>query len=59
MKNTINNIMNTGRNALRNAYTARRQAANYERFMQERADVFQVTDTKDQAMFWSQALLAR
>lgn len=33
-------------------YMARRQAANYERFMQEKADVFQVTDKKDQAMFW-------
>ena len=31
---------------------SRRQRANYERFMQEKADVFQVTDTKDQAMFW-------
>ena len=31
---------------------ARRQAANYERFMQEKADVFQVTEVMDQAMFW-------
>ena len=33
-------------------YIARRQAENYERFMQEKADVFQVTEGKDQAMFW-------
>ena len=33
--------------------TLRRQAANFERFMQEKADVFQVTDVKDQAMFWT------
>ena len=31
----------------------RRQAANFERFMQEQANVFQVTDVKDQAMFWA------
>ncbi len=31
----------------------RRQAANYERFMQGKANVFQVTDVKDQAMFWA------
>ena len=31
----------------------RRQQANYERFMQERADVFQVTEEKAQAMFWA------
>lgn len=31
----------------------RRQAANFERFMQEKADVFQVTETKAQAMFWA------
>ncbi len=30
-----------------------RQQANYERFMQERADVFQVTERKAQAMFWA------
>lgn len=36
-----------------------RQNANYERFMQEKADVFQVTGQKEQAMFWSQNLLAR
>ena len=30
-----------------------RQQANYERFMQERADVFQVTEGKAQAMFWA------
>lgn len=59
MKNTISNTMNSGRNAIRNAYMARRQADNYERFMQGKADVFQVTGTKEQAMFWSQGLLAR
>lgn len=31
----------------------RRQSANYERFMQERADVFRVAETKAQAMFWT------
>ena len=30
-----------------------RQQANYERFMQERADVFQVTKGKAQAAFWA------
>lgn len=59
MKNTINNIVNTSRNALHNAYMAHRQAANFERFVQQKADVFQVTGAKEQAMFWSQALLAR
>lgn len=59
MKNTISSIMNTGRDAIRSAYMARRQADNYERFMQGKADVFQVTGTKEQAMFWSQGLLAR
>ncbi|WP_158590872.1 hypothetical protein [Acutalibacter sp. 1XD8-33] len=34
-------------------YMTRRQAANYERFMQEKADVFQVTEKKDQALFWT------
>lgn len=34
-------------------YMVRRQAANYERFMQEKADVFQVAEVKDQAMFWA------
>lgn len=34
-------------------YMARRQAANFERFMQEKADVFQVTETKARAMFWA------
>lgn len=31
----------------------RRQQANFERFMQEKADVFQVTQVKAQAMFWA------
>ena len=30
----------------------RRQNENYERFVQEKADVFQVTGQKEQAMFW-------
>lgn len=30
----------------------RRQNTNYERFVQEKADVFQVTGRKEQAMFW-------
>ena len=32
---------------------ARRQNANYERFMQQKADIFQVTEKKAQAMFWT------
>ncbi|MCI9225129.1 MAG: hypothetical protein HFE91_06645 [Acutalibacter sp.] len=59
MKNSINNIMKTGRNALNHIYMAHRQAESFEQFMQERAGVFQVTETKEQAMFWSQGLLAR
>ena len=31
---------------------ARRQNESYERFMQEKADVFQVTNTKEQALFF-------
>ncbi len=34
-------------------YLANRQSANFERFLQEKADVFQVTELKDQAMFWA------
>ena len=59
MKNTVNTVMNTGRSVLNHMYMARRQAANQERFMQEKAGVFQVTEVKEQAMFWSQGLLAR
>jgi len=59
MKNTRNSTMNSSKNAIRHAYTAHRQATNYEQFMQEKADVFQVTGTKEQAMFWSQGLLGR
>lgn len=59
MKNTINSIMNTARNALHSAYMARRQAADLEQSTQEKAGVFQVTGIKEQAMFWNQALLAR
>lgn len=40
-------------------YMTRRQAANYERFVQEKADVFQVAEVKDQAMFWTQSLLGQ
>ncbi len=36
---------------IRNAID-RRQAENHERFVQERAGVFQVTGQKEQAMFW-------
>ena len=38
-----------------NGYAAisRRQAANYERFMQEKADVFQTTEKKAQTLFWA------
>lgn len=57
MKNTISTMMN--RNALAHMYMARRQAANYERFVQERAGIFQVAGQKEQAMFWSQNVLAR
>lgn len=32
---------------------SRRQSAHFERFMQEKADVFQVTEGKAQAMFWA------
>jgi hypothetical protein len=32
---------------------SRRQSVHFERFMQERADVFQVTEGKAQAMFWA------
>ena len=35
------------------AYMTRRQDANYERFVQGKADVFQVTEVKSQAMFWA------
>lgn len=31
----------------------RRQSESYERFIQEKAGVFQVTGQKEQAMFWS------
>ncbi len=31
----------------------RRQSVNFERFMQEKADVFQVTEPKVQAVFWT------
>ncbi len=45
MKNTIKTIMNT-------LNRTRRQNESFELFMQEMADVFQVTNTKEQAMFW-------
>lgn len=31
----------------------RRQSESFESFMQEKADVFQVTGVKEQAMFWA------
>ncbi|WP_166543228.1 hypothetical protein [Acutalibacter sp. 1XD8-36] len=31
----------------------RRQSESYERFIQEKAGVFQITGQKEQAMFWS------
>ena len=37
----------------------RRQNANYERFVQEKASVFQVTGAKEQAMFWVLSPLGR
>ncbi len=52
MKNTIKTIMNT-------LNRTRRQNESLELFMQEKADVFQVTGQKEQAMFWSQCLLGR
>lgn len=51
MKNTIKTIMNT-------LNRTRRQNESFELFMQERADVFQVTGQKEQAMFWSSACWA-
>ena len=43
---------------IRNAMD-RRQAENYERFIQERAGAFQVTGKKEQAMFWALSPMAR
>ncbi len=45
-------LLNTVKNSA-HEYMIRRQAANYERFMQEKADVFQVTGAKEQALFWA------
>ncbi len=50
--NTLKKQSNRKQEALRQA-AVRRQKANFERFMQERADVFQVTEGKAQAMFWA------
>ncbi len=53
MKNySAKKLANTVKNSA-HQYMIRRQAANYERFMQEKADVFQVTGSKDQALFWA------
>lgn len=52
MKYTAKKLANTTMNSFHD-YMVRRQAANYERFMQEKAGVFQVTEVKDQAMFWA------
>ena len=53
MKNFTSKKLTNTRKENPHDYMARRQAANYERFMQEKADVFQVTEVKDQAMFWA------
>lgn len=45
-------------NIVRNTM-GRRQADNYERFIQERAGAFQVTGRKEQAMFWVLSPMAR
>lgn len=56
MTYTTKKFANNGKTSLHD-YMIRRQNVNYERFIQEKADVFQVTDHKDQAMFWVQNLL--
>lgn len=48
MKYTMKNLNTTPHEAI-----TRRQAENLEKFMQERAGVFQVAEIKDQAMFWA------
>jgi hypothetical protein len=53
MKKRIGKTLTDIRKVDRNREAVRRQQANYERFMQERADVFQVTEGKAQAMFWA------
>ncbi len=53
MKKRIGKTLTDIRKVDRNREAARRQQVNYERFMQERADVFQVTEGKAQAMFWA------
>ncbi|WP_166543590.1 hypothetical protein [Acutalibacter sp. 1XD8-36] len=51
MKTTAKKLTSTVKTAYHDLLS-HRQSANYERFMQQKADVFQVTDVKDQAMFW-------
>ena len=51
MKTTAKKLTGTVKTAT-HYYMSRRQTANYERFMQQKADVFQVAETKAQAMFW-------
>ena len=53
MKKRIGKTLTDIRKVDRNREAVRRQQANYERFMQVRADVFQVTERKAQAMFWA------
>lgn len=53
MKNYTTKKLNATVNENLHEYMARRQAANFERFMQEKAGVFQVAEIKDQAMFWA------
>ncbi len=52
MKTTAKKLTSTVKTTARDLLS-RRQSANYERFMQQKADVFQVTDVKAQAMFWA------
>lgn len=49
---TANNLTSTVKTTAHDLMT-RRQNANYERFMQEKADIFQVTEPKAQAIFWT------
>ncbi len=53
MKNYISKKLEKSVKENAHDYMARRQAANFQRFMQEKAGVFQVTEGKDQAMFWA------
>lgn len=48
MKYNQKNIIESIRESI-----TRRQSESYERFIQEKAGVFQITGQKEQAMFWS------